>query len=111
MAHGNGLKASDIPWHRQSQGFVRAPDVVGLARPNQNDIPFFVPNQNGQRTLLGTKGIATNGARTLLAPGLTTSNKKLLGTRSKNVTRSFFAPARDPEALPRGPYANAAVCC
>ena len=34
------------------------------------------------KKLLETKGIATNGARTLLgAPGLTTRNKKLLGTK------------------------------
>ena len=36
----------------------------------------------GNKKLLVTKGIATNGARTLLvAPGLATGNKKLLVTK------------------------------
>ena len=42
-------------------------------------------------SLLVTKGIATNGARTLLlAPGITTSNKKLLGTNRGGQGQSFF---------------------
>ena len=47
-------------------------------------------------SLLGTKGIATNGAGTLLvASGITTGNKKLLGapgiaTRSKDATRGSW---------------------
>ena len=41
--------------------------------------------------LLGAKGIATNGARTLLglgAPGLTTRNKKLLVTKGSAWSRT-----------------------
>ena len=55
-----------------------------LAGPRQGPFPQVFPavGKLGARTLLVTKGIATRSKKLLVAPVISISSKKLLGTRS-----------------------------